>query len=236
MPTDPVLLTVDESLRTFLNPRHRSGDIRLPLDDGATLGHLVQSAGIPLTEVGALTIADAEVDAGYRPGPGDTIRVTAVTRPQPLPAGGARFLLDVHLGSLARRMRLVGLDTRYGDPVDDAELAEVAVAEDRILLSKDLGLLRRRVLRHAAYVRGTSGDDQLADVLDRFDPPLAPFTRCPACNGSLRTATLAEVADEVEEGTRRSYQEFARCTACGQVYWKGAHARQLDAIVRGTRR
>ena len=232
MTTTGIRIVVDEPLRMFLAARDRAGDLRVRLDDGATLGHVVQAAGVPLTEVGRMLAGGVPVVAGYRPVPGDVIRVIAVARPQPLPPGPPRFLLDVHLGSLARRMRLVGLDTRYGDPTDDADLVRVALAEDRVLLTKDRGLLRRRALRHAAYVRGRTGDEQLADVLDRFAPPLEPFTRCTACNGTLRPATLEEVADLLEPGTRRSYLEFARCTDCARVYWRGAHARRLEAIVR----
>lgn len=236
MASTGVRILVDEPLRMFLAPRDRGGEVGADPDDGATLGHLVQAAGVPLTEVGRMSVAGTPVDAGYRPEPGDTVRVAAATRPQPLPPGPPRFLLDVHLGSLARRMRLVGLDTRYGDPVDDADLVRVALAEDRVLLSKDRGLLRRRALRHAAYVRGRTGDEQLADVLDRFAPPLDPFSRCPACNAALRPVGLDEVADRLQPGTRRTYREFARCTGCGRVYWRGAHARRLEAIVRAATR
>jgi uncharacterized protein with PIN domain len=222
-------LLVGEDLRMFLSPRDRGGEVRIEPDDAATLGHLVQAAGIPLPEVGALSVDGTPVGPGYRPAPGDVVRVPAATRPQHAPP---RYLLDVHLGSLARRMRLVGLDTRYGHPVDDADLVEAALAEDRVLLSKDRGLLCRRALRHAAYVRGRTGDEQLADVLDRFAPPLSPYSRCPTCNAALRPAELAEVAGRLEPGTRRTYREFSACTGCGRVYWRGAHAERLEAIVR----
>ena len=68
-------------------------------------------------------------------------------------------------------------------------------------------------------------------MLDRFAPPLAPWTRCPACNGVLRAAPLADVADRLEPGTRRSYDTFAECTECARPYWRGAHAARLDAVV-----
>src|SRR5690606_2404222 len=88
-----------------------------------------------------------------------------------------------------------------------------------------------------AYVRGTRADDQLADVLDRFDPPLEPFRRCPTCNGRLAAVPKAEVVYRLEAGTRRTYDEFARCESCGQVYWRGAHFRRLAGVVRrATRR
>jgi uncharacterized protein with PIN domain len=81
-------------------------------------------------------------------------------------------------------------------------------------------------------VRGSGADRQLADVLDRFAPPLAPLTRCTACGGSLEPVPKAAVAHLLEPGTRRSYEVFSRCTACGRAYWRGAHARRIDELVR----
>ena len=222
-------LTVAPSLRLFLAPRHRDGPVRLRCDGTSTLGHLVESLGVPLTEVGTLRADGRPVPPGYRPQGGERAAAEAVARPQRLPA--ARFLLDVHLGALARRMRLVGLDADYASDRDDGELVALANASGRMLLTRDRGLLRRRALWLGAYVRGDRPDDQLADVLDRFRPPLAPWTRCPRCNGPLHPVPKAEVERELRPGTRRSYAEFARCEGCGRVYWRGAHAARLIRII-----
>lgn len=226
-----IRLLVDEPLRLFLPTRDRGGEVDVGHDGTASLGHVVQSAGVPLTEVGLLMAGGTPVEPSYRPRDGDVVRVGAGRRPQPLPSAGGRFVLDVHLGSLARRLRLLGVDASYSTEADDSELVARSLAEGRVLLTKDQGLLRRRSLWHAAYVRGSEGDEQLADVLDRFAPTLAPYTRCGTCNGLLRPVSKAEVAGELEPGTVRSYDEFARCAACGRVYWRGAHARRLDSVV-----
>jgi uncharacterized protein with PIN domain len=105
-----------------------------------------------------------------------------------------------------------------------------------VLLTQDRGLLMRRALPAGALVRGSGPDEQLADVLDRFAPPLAPLTRCTACGGVLTAVAKADVADRLPPGTRRSYDEFSRCTACGRVYWRGAHARRIDALIDRARR
>jgi uncharacterized protein with PIN domain len=141
------------------------------------------------------------------------------------------FVLDVHLGTVARRLRLVGIDAVYSNDLDDDTLIDLANADRRVLLTQDRGLLRRRKLWLGAFVRGARPDEQFADVLDRFAPPLAPWTRCPACNGLLSPAAKTEVAPLLQPGTRRTYQSFARCASCGHVYWRGAHSRQLEAIV-----
>lgn len=226
------LLRLGGDLPRFVAARRRAPEVRVQLDGTSTLGHLVESTGVPLPEVGALLIDGARVTAGHRPVDGSTVDVEPVRRPQPLPTTPPRFLLDVHLGGLARRMRVLGLDTAYSNDAGDSELAQRAAADARILLTQDLGLLRRRAVPHAAYVRGSRTADQLADLLDRFAPPLAPYTRCTACNGHLHPVRKEEVADRLRPGTRRTYEEFSRCGRCGQVYWRGAHARALDAVVR----
>lgn len=228
---DELTIRLPPELRLFLPMRHRSGVVRTGYDGTSSLGHVVTSLGVPLTEVGALRVAGREVAAAYRPSPGDEVTVTAAPRPQPAPTDPARFLLDVQLGALARRLRLLGIDAAYRNDANDAELVDQAAAEQRVLLSKDRGLLRRRAVRAGAYVRGDRADDQLADVLDRFAPALAPWTRCTACNGGLEPVAKADVVERLEPGTRRSYEEFARCRGCGRVYWRGAHHARLHALV-----
>src|SRR6516165_3151980 len=153
-------------LRMFLASRHRAGRVRVACDGVSSLGHVVESLGVPLTETGGLAVNGEPVTPGYRLAGGDVAEAAAVERPQPLPA--ARFILDVHLGTLARRLRLVGVDTAYANDLDDDVLIERANAERRVLLTQDRGLLRRHRLWLGAYVRGARPDDQLRDVLGRF--------------------------------------------------------------------
>nr|WP_286168915.1 Mut7-C RNAse domain-containing protein [Actinospica acidiphila] len=141
-------------------------------------------------------------------------------------------MLDVHLGTLARRLRLLGVDTAYeSTDIGDPALAARSAAEKRVMLSRDRGLLRRRELWAGAFVYSTRPEEQLPYVLDRFDPELRPWTRCTACNGLLRAAGKEDVADQLKEGTHRTYDVFAQCADCGRAYWKGAHHEQLEAIV-----
>ena len=231
---DDVVVRVAGPLRFLLPLRDRAaGRRRLRFDPDATLGHLVQAAGVPLTEAGPLLLDGAAAGTPDRARPGSVVDVVPLPRPQPVPAGG--FLLDVGLGALARRMRLLGLDAAYSRTADDPELVARATAEDRVLLTQDRGLLMRRALAAGALVRGGSPDEQLADALDRFAPALAPLTRCTACGGRLRPVPKEEVAELLEPGTRRSYADFSRCIRCGRVYWRGAHARRIDALVAAAR-
>ena len=216
----------------FVPARLRNKDIRVAYDGTSSLGHVVESIGVPLTEVGALRIDGHTVPPAHRLAEGDVVEVDPVTRPQAVATSPPRFLLDVHLGALARWLRVLGVDTAYDTDADDEALVAHAVREQRVLLTKDRGLLRRRALPYAAYVRGSRVEAQLTDVLDRFEPPLAPYTRCPVCNGTLTTVAKDEIAHLLKPGTRRSYDHYARCTQCRQIYWPGAHARHLADVVR----
>ena len=222
-------VSVAAELQFLLRTGRRGKPVTVTCDGVSSLGHLVESLGVPLTEVGTMAVNGQLAAASYRPGDGDLIQVDAVRRPQRLGAG--RFVLDVHLGTLARRLRLIGIDAAYSNDAADEALVDQANAGDRVLLTQDRGLLCQRRLRMGAYVRGAQPDDQLTDVLTRFAPALAPWTRCPACNSLLAEAPKAEVEPRLQPGTRRTYDVFAACGNCGRVYWRGAHAARLQAIV-----
>jgi uncharacterized protein with PIN domain len=226
-----VTFVVPRPLQFFLPAKKRSAERELPVDGTSTVGHLLAALGVPKTEVGELLVDDQPIDLGYRPRPGDRIAIAEVRRPQPAPTSPPRFLLDVHLGTLARRMRLLGLDTTYHQQADDDALLEESVAERRILLTRDRGLLHRRALRWGAHINHQVPDDQLREVLDRFAPALHPWTRCPRCNGMLRDVAKSHIQALLPNGTRRCYETFHRCSACGQLYWHGAHGDRLQGIV-----
>lgn len=230
------LLEFAIELRLFLPASARNGEVSASLDGTSSLGHLVESFGVPLPEVGGLVVGGRWVPPSYRPWDGDLVRVFAVRRPQRLPLTPPRFTLDVHLGTLARRLRLVGVDTDYHNDIDDDALIELANRERRVLLTQDRGLLRRRRLWLGAYVRGADPEEQFHDVLDRFALPLTPWTRCTACNGRLVPVPKETIQHLLQPGTRRSYDDYALCQDCGRLYWKGAHHRRLEAIVDAARR
>ena len=223
----------DPSLHLFLAAALRRTDAPGParIDGVSSLGHLVEALGVPLTEVGGLRVDGGAVEPGYVPVGGERVEVAAVAKPQRVD-GPLRFLLDIHLGTLARRLRLLGLDAAYENPdIGDAALAARSAAERRVMLSRDRGLLRRRELFAGAFVYSHRPAEQLDDVLARFAPPLAPWTRCTACNGLLRQTSKEAMHGILPDGTERTYDSFARCVECGQAYWRGAHAERLDAIV-----
>jgi uncharacterized protein len=196
---------------------------------------LIESVGVPHTEVAHLTVDGRAAGFGYRLGGGEEVdafpavgehRRTGSVLPTDPPR---RFVCDVHLGTLARRLRLLGFDTTYANDADDRTLVRIAVEDHRVLLSRDRGLLSRRVVRHGYLPRSDDPADQLSEVVARFRlaPIAAPLTRCVRCNALLVSVTLEEVGDVVPPRSRRAFDRFARCPACVRVYWPGSH---IDAL------
>ena len=227
-----ILISFAPELRLFVASERRSGRTSVATDGASTLGHVVESLGVPLTEAGRLVVDGREVQVSHIPAAGETVEVEGVARPQQVPGAPLRFLLDVHLGTLARRLRLLGVDAAYeSEDIGDPALATLSAKEQRVMLSRDRGLLRRRELWAGAYIYSDRPDEQLRDVLERFAPRLAPWSRCTACNGPLTEADKDAVREQLEQGTERSYDVFAQCTECERVYWRGAHHARLDEIV-----
>lgn len=226
-----VTLLVPDGLVALMFRRSRASRARLALDGTSTIGHLIGSTGLPLCEIGAITADRRPVDQSWLPQPGAVVELAERPRPQPAPTSPPRFALDVHLGALARRMRFVGLDTTWRNDTEDDALVASASADRRVVLSRDHGVLLRREVRDAAYIRNDRPDDQLIEVVTRFAAPLRPWSRCPRCNAAIEPVPKADVAGALEPGTRRSYETFARCPSCHNVYWRGAHEARLQRLL-----
>lgn len=230
-PNRTLTVAVPASLQPLLYSRRRHDRISIVDDGVSTIGHVIGSLGIPLTEIGAIQVEGADVGPRWRPVPSAVVSLTPRRRPQGAPTYPPRFVLDVHLGTLTRRLRLLGIDSAWRNDMTDDELIGLAHRERRVILTRDRGLLLRRAARDGAYVRGNDPDDQLDDVLDRFAPPLTPWTRCPACNGLLAPVAKADIIERLQPGTQRNYDAFAQCSSCGRAYWDGAHHARLQRIV-----
>jgi len=228
-------------LNDFLTPRRRQAEFALPCAAGAAVKDVVESAGVPHTEVDLILVNGRSVDFGHPLQDGDRVSAYPVfesldIRPvlhlRPAPLRETRFVLDVHLGRLAGLLRLLGFDTLYRNDLDDAELARISRDERRILLTRDRGALKRSQVTHGYYVRRDQPREQAVEVLRRFDLAggVQPFTRCMRCNGLLRPASKAEVFDRLEPKTRLYYDDFRQCEGCGRVYWRGSHYEAIRGL------
>lgn len=226
----------------------------LTLADGPlrSVKDVVESLGVPHPEVGLLLLDGVPVGFDHRVGgptddgrdrrlavfpPWRTLPLPAGVTPTPAPGDPTRFVLDVHLGALTRRLRWLGMDCWYRRDADDAELARVAVDQQRILLTRDRGLLRRGIVVHGYLPRADDPDAQTLEVVERYGlvRHLDPGSRCVHCNARLEPVSLDEVAEVVPPRSRAAFDEFARCGGCGRVFWPGSHHDALSDLLARVR-
>ncbi|MGH2751792.1 MAG: Mut7-C RNAse domain-containing protein [Actinomycetota bacterium] len=228
-------------LNDFLAAEKRYRACECTTSSGQTVKDLIESRGIPHTEVDLIVVNGESVGFEHRLHDGDRVAVYPVFESvdissalhlRPSPLRSTRFIADANLGQLARYLRLCGFDTVYRRDIDDEELVAISVGEARVLVTRDVGVLKRSSVTHGYYVRSSDPRTQLLEVVRRFDlaGSVRPFMRCMNCNGELAGVDKTEVLDELEPDTRRFYDEFMRCLQCGRVYWKGSHFDKLQAL------
>lgn len=222
-----------------------SGHVEVPVSAPRSVKDAVESAGIPHPEIALLLVDGMSVGFSHmiRGGeriaaypPFHAIDVASVSRVAP-DLAGARFVCDVHLGRLARRLRLFGFDTWYRTDADDDLLVAVASDDRRIMLTRDRQLLMRKTITHGYCPRSDHADTQTAEVLRRFDllGEIAPLSRCARCNGLLRPVDKRAVMALLPPRTRVEHHRFAQCEQCEQVYWPGSHTARIADFVAAVR-
>jgi uncharacterized protein with PIN domain len=203
---------------------------------------MIESLGVPHTEVDLILANGQSVDFAYRVQQGDRISVypefqsidmPPYARLRPLPLPESRFVADTHLGRLAANLRMLGFDTLYRNDYVDEDLARISANENRILLTRDRGLLMRAVVMRGCYLRSTKPAEQLVELLQRFDLARAikPFLRCMRCNEVLRPIPKGTIHGRLLPHTRQHFSEFYNCPQCGRIYWKGSHYQRMRRFI-----
>ncbi len=204
----------------------------------------IESLGVPHPEVDLIVANRESVGFSYLLQEGDRISIfprfrsldiAPILRVRPEPLKAIRFIVDTHLGRLARYLRMLGFDSLYHNHFEDDSLARLSSEQSRILLTRDRGLLKRSVVSHGYCVRATVPRHQLDEVVARFDlaAKVRPFRRCIRCNHELEDVSKEDVQPYLPPRTARHYEAFRRCRGCHQVYWKGSHhARMMQLVAR----
>jgi len=228
-------------LNDFLPPDERQRTLVRSVDAPGSVKDFIEGLGVPHPEVALILVNGQPADFGRLVGGGDRVAVYPRFGRLPVPGlplrpawtGEPRFLLDVHLGRLASYLRLAGFDAAYANDATDAALAAASRAQDRALLTRDRGLLKRREVERGYWVRETRPRRQLAEVLRQFElaDRLNPLARCGRCNGRLEPVDKAAIADRLPPRTRRHHEVFHRCTLCGRVYWRGSHVARIEQLL-----
>lgn len=226
-------------LSNLLRRRWREANpVRQPVTRAASIKDVMESFGLPHTEVGRIECDGWEADfsmpvwEGRRfdifpvPVPWDVFRPTLL-RPRPLTT--ICFIVDNNVGRLARYLRMAGLDTLYDHRWSNGDILDRLRRDNRILLTRDLDLLKRKQVVFGRYIRSSEPVLQLREVLNLFGPAaqVNPFTRCLECNSHLRAVAKQAVLERLEPLTRKYYESFSICPRCDKIYWPGSHVDKM---------
>jgi len=232
-----------EELNDFLPGICRKKEICHKITGNPAVKDTIEAIGVPHTEVDLILINGLSVEFDYQLQDGDRISVypvfesidiTPVIRLRPTPLRIIKFICDVHLGKLARQLRMLGFDVLYERYYTDSEMIERALKGKRLILTRDQGILKQKRVNHGYWIRSTQVQEQLFEVINKFDlcNQIKPFIRCMICNGLIKAVEKSQIIEFIKVNTARHYDEFFRCSTCNKIYWKGSHYKKMENYIK----
>lgn len=225
-----------------LNDFIRKGFAGKPIDYSfkgtITVKDAIESLGVPHSSVDLVLVNSEPVGFDKILRHGDyvsvypvfeTFDISGIKLNNRKPLRVTRFVVDAHLGRLARNLRMLGFDSVYYPGITDENIINLAEAENRIILTRDKALLKLGRVTHGYYVRATNTHDQLTEVIAKFDlsGQFDPFSRCLVCNGLLEEVDPQDVKDQLPTDTFSIFKNFFRCGSCQKIYWEGSHYEKM---------
>lgn len=231
-----------EELNDFLAPHHRRREFDAPCARAASVKHMIEALGVPHTEVELVLVNGESVGFDRLLRHGDRVAVypkfealdiTPLLRVRDQPLRRTRFIADAHLGGLARLLRLTGFDTLYDNGFADDEIVAIAARDERIVLTRDRELLKRRAVTHGCFVHALKPKLQVREIFDRLDlaGSARPFTLCLDCNAPLRPIDTVQAEARIPPMVRGRHQRFSTCDVCRRVFWEGSHWQHMRELV-----
>lgn len=230
-----------EELNDFLPPDKQKIEFIYTFSGNPSIKDAIEAIGVPHTEIDLILVNGQSVRFSYHLQHNDHVAVyptfesfdiSNVTKLRAAPLRESKFVLDVHLGKLAKYLRLMGFDTLYQSNYEDEEIIRIS-QQSRIILTRDKGILKNNAVTHGYWIRNTNPLAQIKEVLQRFDllAKVAPFKRCLECNNELLKIDKDKITEKLPEKTNIYYHEFYHCNLCQRIYWKGTHYYKLKKIV-----
>lgn len=147
-----------------------------------------------------------------------------------------KFIADVHLGKLARLLRMLGFDTIYRNDFTTTELTKISKEQGRMLLSRNASLSKNKLI-NCLVVTNEDAFIQLQQVILHFDlkDQVRPFSRCIVCNGTLEPVSKERIVHLLKRNTAEYFNEFWQCTDCRRIYWKGSHFERMLKTIQTIR-
>ncbi|MGB8319262.1 MAG: Mut7-C RNAse domain-containing protein [Ignavibacteriaceae bacterium] len=231
-----------EELNDFLSKTKRKIRFEHNFIDRTSIKDMIEYLGIPHTEVDLILVNCKSVDFSYIVNDRDDISVYPVFESFDIsdvqhlrvkPLRNKKFVLDVHLGTLARYLRMTGFDTKYKNDDDDDEIVDVSLNEKRTILTRDKGILKRNEVTHGYFVRNQNPELQLKEVAERFSlkNEIREFERCLECNTRLEKIDKEEIIERLPLKVKQRHNNFWYCRNCDKIYWRGTHFEKMREII-----
>jgi uncharacterized protein with PIN domain len=231
-----------EELNEHLPFSQRKKVIEQKFTGKPAIKNIIESMGIPHSEIDLIIVNGQSVDFNYHL-KGDenisvypvfeTLDISPLIRLRPKPLRKTKFIVDVNLGKLAQKLRLLGFDTLFRNDFKDDEIITIAAREKRIILTRDKGILTQNKVTHGYWLRNDNPKKQLSEVVGRLQlkNSFNPFVRCSVCNSELKEITYENVSSRLPGDTLQYYDKFWECSGCGKLYWKGSHYKHITKLI-----
>ncbi len=219
-------------------PCDENGAVLYPLKRRASIKDIIESIGIPHTEIGRILYRGYGISFRYIPTDDMVLDIHPFTSETftnlpnelwPQCYDNLRFIVDVNVLKVARNLRMIGVDTEIVPDLSSIEIGRYAATQQRILVTRDRDLLKCHTVLFGQLLRSENHLEQVKEVVERFQlhSVLEPFSRCVSCNGLLEDVNKSSIDHLLEPLTRKYYTKFKRCRGCKEVYWKGSHHKQM---------
>lgn len=230
------------SLNDFPALSGRGSKLQYKFTGAPAVKDAIEAIGVPHPEIDVILVNGLPVDFTHPLHADDRIEVYPADASRSWPEGYSllakhpapdRFVLDVHLGKLARALRMLGFDTSYENDYSDKAIAQIAETDKRIVLTRDVGLLKHKNIRWGYWLRSQHLKEQLAEVISCYNlrHKFSPFTRCLACNGNIEQVPKESIVQQLPPKTQLYFNEFYQCDTCQRVYWKGSHYERMQQFI-----
>lgn len=146
--------------------------------------------------------------------------------------------MDNNAGKLARWLRAAGYDSLYFRDGSDNEMLKRAQAENRILLTRDTRIIKRKVaaagIVKVILLKDDAPEKQLRQVVNALNLGYLhkPFSLCLECNLPLVERKLEEVRDMVPPYVFKTQRRYFQCPSCRRIYWGGSHKHAMEQTLR----
>ncbi len=147
------------------------------------------------------------------------------------------FVVDSMLGNLAKKLRILGYDSKYFSSIEDDKLILIAKNEKRIILTKDEQLTKKAEKQEIEFIliRGSDESEQIMQINAKVNFGIfmadTDNSRCIVCNGNLQSVEKYRIIGKIPEGVLEREKKFWMCDSCKKIYWEGTHFEKLREFV-----